>query len=114
MQSVEDKATRARKTSHFPIYVYALLVTLPSLQFLIFFSIMPSKSQDVASEANAKQQQPLMANNDVETQAKAKEKVSYSSLRNKKQLAILCIARLADPLAASSIQVETPQTDLKE
>lgn len=44
-------------------------------------------------------------NNDVEAQTKAKEKVSYASLPNKKQLALLCIARLADPLAASSIQV---------
>jgi hypothetical protein len=53
----------------------------------------------------AKQQEPLIVNGDVEAQAKAKNKVSYSSLANKKQLAILCIARLADPLAASSIQV---------
>jgi hypothetical protein len=52
----------------------------------------------------AKQQEPLIVNGDVEAQAKAKNKVSYSSLANKKQLAILCIA-LADPLAASSIQV---------
>ena len=66
---------------------------------------MPSNSQDAAFEANAKQQEPLIVDSDVETQTKAKENVSYSSLRNKKQLAILCIARLADPLAASSIQV---------
>ena len=44
-------------------------------------------------------------NGDVESQASANDKVSYRSLPNKKQLAILCIARLADPLAASSIQV---------
>ena len=74
---------------------------------------MPFNPQDAASEANAKQQQPLIVNNDVETQVKAKEKVSYSSLRNKKQLAILCIARLADPLAASSIQVRIDQTSGK-
>jgi hypothetical protein len=66
---------------------------------------MPSSSQTEASRAIAKQQEPLIRNSDVEAQAKAKDKVSYSSLSNKKQLAILCIARLADPLAASSIQV---------
>ncbi|PMD29864.1 MFS general substrate transporter [Hyaloscypha variabilis F] len=65
---------------------------------------MPSSSQTEASRAIAKQQEPLIGNSDVEAQAKAKDKVSYSSLSNKKQLAILCIARLADPLAASSIQ----------
>lgn len=32
-----------------------------------------------------------------------KEKVSYASLPKKKQLAILCLARLADPLASTSI-----------
>lgn len=55
------------------------------------------------------QQEPLMINGDTEAQArnKSKNKVSYRSLANKKQLAILCIARLADPLAASSIQVNT-------
>ena len=68
---------------------------------------MPSDPQFVASRAMARQQEPLIVNGDVEAQAKAKEKVSYSSLANKKQLAILCIARLADPLAASSIQVRT-------
>lgn len=52
-----------------------------------------------------RQREPLIVDGDVEAQAKAKEKVSYMSLPNKKQLAILCIARLADPLAASSIQV---------
>ncbi|KAE9368881.1 MFS general substrate transporter [Stipitochalara longipes BDJ] len=65
---------------------------------------MPSESQAAASRALAKQQEPLIANGDVEAQARLKDKVSYSSLANKKQLAILCIARLADPLAASSIQ----------
>jgi hypothetical protein len=66
-------------------------------------------SQVAASSAIAKQQEPLIVNGDVEAQARAKDKVSYSSLPNKKQLAILCIARLADPLAASSIQVRTTQ-----
>jgi len=69
---------------------------------------MPSPSEAAASRAHAKQQEPLIVNSDVEAQAKAKDKVSYSSLPNKKQLAILCIARLADPLAASSIQVRMP------
>jgi hypothetical protein len=70
---------------------------------------MPN-SQVAPSSAIAKQQEePLIVNGDVEAQARAKDKVSYSSLPNKKQLAILCIARLADPLAASSIQVRTTQ-----
>jgi hypothetical protein len=68
---------------------------------------MPSDSQAAVSRAIAKQQEPLIINGDVEAQARAKDKVSYSSLPNRRQLAILCIARLADPLAASSIQVRT-------
>ena len=35
----------------------------------------------------------------------ADSKASYASLYNKKQLAILCLARLAEPLVATSIQV---------
>jgi hypothetical protein len=67
---------------------------------------MPSDRQTEVSRSVAQQQEPLIVNSDVEAQAREnKGKVSYSSLRNKKQLAILCIARLADPLAASSIQV---------
>jgi hypothetical protein len=68
---------------------------------------MPSDSQNAVSRSMARQQEPLIVNSDVEAQANIKDKVSYRSLRNKKQLAILCIARLADPLAASSIQVRT-------
>ena len=41
---------------------------------------------------------------DPETQQTAK-KVSYLSLPHKGQLAILCLARMADPLAQTSIQV---------
>ena len=33
------------------------------------------------------------------------KKVSYASLPHKGQLAILCLARMADPLAQTSIQV---------
>ncbi|CZR66360.1 related to E.coli tetracycline resistance protein TCR1 [Phialocephala subalpina] len=65
---------------------------------------MSSDPQAAVSESIAHQQEPLIVNGDVEAQARAKEKVSYASLPNKKQLALLCIARLADPLAASSIQ----------
>jgi hypothetical protein len=64
----------------------------------------------VAASTVSQQQEPLIINGDVEAQARAKDKVSYSSLPNKKQLAILCIARLADPLAASSIQVRLLQS----
>jgi hypothetical protein len=42
---------------------------------------------------------------DVEAAAIPERKVSYSSLPNKGQLAILCLARMADPLATASIQV---------
>lgn len=38
-------------------------------------------------------------------QNSAAPKASYASLYNKKQLAVLCLARLAEPLAATSIQV---------
>ncbi|KAF8851776.1 MFS general substrate transporter [Acephala macrosclerotiorum] len=65
---------------------------------------MPSNPLAAVSESIAHQQEPLIVNGDVEAQPRAKEKVSYASLANKKQLALLCIARLADPLAASSIQ----------
>ncbi|KUJ14606.1 MFS general substrate transporter [Mollisia scopiformis] len=65
---------------------------------------MSSDPQAAASDSIAHQQEPLIVNGDVEAQARTKDKVSYRALPNKKQLAILCIARLADPLAASSIQ----------
>ena len=52
------------------------------------------------------QQEPLPVTRDIEANVVGKEKkVSYMSLPNKGQLAILCIARLADPLAVTSIQV---------
>jgi hypothetical protein len=66
---------------------------------------MPSDPQTAISNSIAHQQEPLIINGDVEAQARAKDKVSYRSLPNKKQLAILCLARLVDPLAATSIQV---------
>lgn len=75
---------------------------------------MPSSSQVPGSSTIAKQQEPLIVNGDVEAQARANDKVSYSNLPNKKQLAILCIARLADPLAASSIQVRTTRWRLHD
>lgn len=64
-----------------------------------------SGSENV-SEFIAHQQEPLPVSRDVEANAFVPDKkVSYMSLPNKGQLAILCIARLADPLAATSIQV---------
>ena len=53
------------------------------------------------------QQQALTASDGTMRPAsKPKEaKVSYMSLPHKGQLAILCLARLADPLATTSIQV---------
>lgn len=66
---------------------------------------MSSDPQAAVSNSIAHQQDPLIINSDVEAQARAKDKASYRSLPNKKQLAILCIARLVDPLAATSIQV---------
>lgn len=38
--------------------------------------------------------------------------VSYRSLPHKLQLAILCLARLADPLALTSVNVSTPPGSL--
>jgi len=73
---------------------------------------MASGSHASEPDCLASQQEPLVKNGDVETQPKAKEKVSYSSLPNKKQLAISCVARLADPLAASSIQVRSIQQNM--
>lgn len=40
-------------------------------------------------------------------EAKPDTKVSYASLHNKRQLSILCLARLVEPVAATSIQVCT-------
>ena len=52
------------------------------------------------------QQDPSTGNGNLEAGPGLKEKrISYLSLPNKGQLAILCIARIADPLATSSIQV---------
>ena len=64
-----------------------------------------SNSESV-SEFITHQQEPLPASRDVEANvALPEKKVSYMSLPNKGQLAILCIARMADPLATTSIQV---------
>ena len=67
----------------------------------------PSNSvSEPVSEFVAHQQEPLPEFRDVESHVVVPEKkVSYMSLPHKGQLAILCIARLADPLAATSIQV---------
>lgn len=51
------------------------------------------------------QQDPSTGNGNLKAGPGLKEKrISYLSLPNKGQLAILCIARMADPLATSSIQ----------
>ncbi|KAI9820715.1 MAG: hypothetical protein M1827_005085 [Pycnora praestabilis] len=56
------------------------------------------------ADANAGQRRLLNVNSDAPAKPKFPEKVSYMSLPKKGQLALLCMARLADPLAASSIQ----------
>ena len=57
------------------------------------------------------QQDPSTGNGNLEAGPGLKEKrISYLSLPNKGQLAILCIARIADPLATSSIQVNEDPT----
>lgn len=62
------------------------------------------------SESMASQFEPIVVNGEVEAQAQAPlAKVSYMSLPNKGQLALMCIARMADPLAATSIQVRICQ-----
>lgn len=66
----------------------------------------PSSESENVAEFIAHQQEPLPPSRDVEANTLVKDKrVSYMSLPNKGQLAILCVARLADPLAATSIQV---------
>lgn len=58
------------------------------------------------SQFIAQQREPLLVPCDVEANAAEPEKkISYRNLPNKGQLALLCIARMADPLAATSIQV---------
>ena len=50
--------------------------------------------------------EPASAVGEAAVESKPKDaKVSYMSLPNKGQLALLCLARVADPLAATSIQV---------
>lgn len=66
---------------------------------------MARDTQTAVSESIAHQNEPLIVNGEPEAQAIVTEKVSYRHLPNKRQLAILCIARMADPLAATSIQV---------
>jgi hypothetical protein len=67
---------------------------------------VPDSDMESVTEFIVDQQEPLPVSPDVEANVvKDEKKVSYMSLPNKGQLAILCIARLADPLAATSIQV---------
>jgi len=68
---------------------------------------------ETASEFVAHQQEPPPEFRDVEATKPKETKVSYMSLPHKNQLAILCLARLADPLATSSIQVELPHLWLR-
>ena len=66
----------------------------------------PKDLSDTDSEGVSERQEPFPASRDVEANvALPEKKVSYMSLPNKGQLAILCIARMADPLATTSIQV---------
>ncbi|KAG0647318.1 Major facilitator superfamily multidrug transporter mfsB [Hyphodiscus hymeniophilus] len=59
-----------------------------------------------ASGFIAPQHEPLQASRDVEASIVVSDKkVSYMNLPNKGQLTLLCIARMVDPLAATSIQV---------
>ncbi|OCK78866.1 MFS general substrate transporter [Lepidopterella palustris CBS 459.81] len=52
----------------------------------------------------AREQVPVVTNSTTEPEAPKDKRVSYLSLPHKAQLVILCIARLVDPLAQSSIQ----------
>ena len=71
-----------------------------------------SNSQANGSTPSAiHQQDPSTGKGNLEAGPGLKEKrISYLSLPNKGQLAILCIARMADPLATSSIQVNEDPT----
>jgi hypothetical protein len=67
---------------------------------------MSDSDTESVTEFITHQQEPLPVPQDVEANVVVPEKkVSYMSLPNKGQLAILCIARMADPLATTSIQV---------
>lgn len=66
---------------------------------------LPDSDTESISEFIAQQQEPQTPPRDVEANIVVPEKVSYMSLQHKGQLAILCMARLTDPLAATSIQV---------
>lgn len=58
--------------------------------------------RDTAVQEIANERDPLVSGPNT---AMATKPVSYSELPKKKQLAILCLVRLADPLAATAIQV---------
>ena len=58
--------------------------------------------------SNTAPKQPPVGNDqptDAEARPLERKKVSYMSLNHKRQLAFLCLARIADPLAQTSIQV---------
>ena len=59
-----------------------------------------------SAAAVSHQGEEALLNSEAAVDSKPKDaKISYMSLPNKGQLALLCIARVADPLAATSIQV---------
>ena len=49
-----------------------------------------------------------MTTDEEEESSSEMKHVSYANLPNKRQLALLCLARIADPLAQNSIQVRLP------
>ena len=46
---------------------------------------------------------------DAEARPPETKRVSYLSLNHKRQLALLCLARIADPIAQTSVQVSVIQ-----
>jgi len=67
--------------------------------------VLSALDTESVSKYTAPQQEPLLVSRDAEANAAEPEKmISYMNLPNRRQLALLCIARMADPLAATSIQ----------
>lgn len=65
-----------------------------------------SDTESVSEFIIAQQEALPHGSRDIEANpVEPEKKIGYMNLPNKGQLALLCIARMADPLAATSIQV---------
>jgi hypothetical protein len=64
-----------------------------------------SQKDDVTASLHQQESVTVNGNPPAAVPTNDSSKVSYWSLPNKNQLAFLCLARLTDPLAATSISV---------